>query len=227
MNNRFLYIFSLRMILVLLLMSFSSWTLQARLLSLGATGGMNVTKVDGSKAYNLDSWSPSTEQGWYTGAKLKLVGELTGFGADASLLYSQEALSVSRDNHDVARYIAVPVHFRWEMGVPILEHAFVPFAFIGPQFSWLMNDLDFDLDKTVSENIDIFKTTKKAASWKLDLGAGILLFQHTELFYTYVFPFKKTFSIRNLTAEEMHGEQEEFVKNYRNGVHRIGLTIYF
>lgn len=230
MKNHIFHL-SLVVFLSFLFTAVSTNRVYADVFSFGFSGGLNASKVDGKKAYNLDGWSPESDKGWNVGVKFRAVGPAVGIGADVSLLYNREAICLGDDIDDVAQSLALPVHLRYELKLPLVSRAVTPFAFVGPQFCWNLKELDFGLDKDRSvggnwdENLDKFKVHQKDYDLKIDAGLGVLLFSHLEVFYTYSFPCSKSFSLENVS--QVQGELKELKENYKIGSHRLGISLYF
>lgn len=190
--------------------------LQARTLGWGLTGGINVTKMNLDNNWE-DMTKPESEKGWYAGVTGMASIPVVGIGIDGSIVYSQEEVQVSQDSEsETAQYISLPVHLRYDFRMPLVEDWFVPYLMIGPQFNYALNDVKFAIDEGTSTEALL----KKANSWRLDMGVGMILFNHLQLTYSYGIPVGPSAKLMDETAQEI-------VNKCKMGSHRMGLAIYF
>lgn len=190
----------------------------------GVVAGMNMTKGETSSSVNYKGWSPDTENGWFAGFQLKFSIPVVGLGFDASLIYSQENLSVpaiSGDNADQVvtettkmNYLGIPVHLRYDLSIPGANWVAVPFIFTGPQANIAVSKLD----RKYNEYKDI---NSKDLVWRYDLGGGIILLKHLQAAYSYSFPLSKSYE------GKFSEKTDKFNEDYKSGVHRISLTYFF
>ena len=195
-------------------MLLGSNVMQARTLGWGLTGGMNVSKIDLDKNYE-EMAKPEADKGWYAGVTGLVSIPLLGFGFDGSIVYSQEEVNLSKDgDSETAQFISIPVHLRYDFRLPAVEKAFVPYLMAGPQFNYALNDVKF----AIEEESDAKTVLKKANSWRLDFGLGMILLDHVQLTYSYGIPIGPSQKIRSA------GDVEN---TYKSGAHRLGMSIYF
>ena len=186
----------------------------ARTLGWGLTGGMNVSKIDLDQDLE-DMTKPEADKGWYAGVTGLVSVPLLGFGFDGSIVYSQEEVKLSKETESkTAQFISIPVHLRYDFRIPVMEKAFVPYLMAGPQFNYALNDVKVAID----EEADAKAVLKKANSWRLDFGLGMILFDHLQLSYSYGIPVGSSNKIRT------PGDIEE---KYKMGAHRLGMSVYF
>lgn len=186
--------------------------MQARTLGWGLTGGMNVSKIDLDKNYE-EMAKPEADKGWYAGITGLVSVPILGFGFDGSIVYSQDKLSKDGDS-ETAQFISIPVHLRYDFRLPAVEKAFVPYLMAGPQFNYALNDVKF----AIEEESDAKTVLKKANSWRLDFGLGMILLDHVQLTYSYGIPIGPSQKIHSA------GDVEN---TYKSGAHRLGMAIYF
>lgn len=202
-----------------LLIAFTLATpLSARSFGFGVTGGMNVSKVDWK---HLEDTKAESENGWFAGITF-LFSSPIGIGLDAAVLYSQENVNLGLDtkmDSEIAKFISVPLHLRWDFKFPVISHAVVPFVMAGPQFNFALDDMKFDTKGTSLSTIADEFYSAKTNNWRLDLGAGVLLFDRLQVSYLFGIPMDET-SGKDITI----GDIED---NYKLGVHRVGLTYFF
>lgn len=195
-------------------MLLGSNVMQARTLGWGLTGGMNVSKIDLDKNYE-EMAKPEADKGWYAGITGLVSVPLLGFGFDGSIVYSQEEVNLSKDgDSETAQFISIPVHLRYDFRLPAVEKAFVPYLMAGPQFNYALNDVKF----AIEEESDAKTVLKKANSWRLDFGLGMILLDHVQLTYSYGIPIGPSQKIHSA------GDVEN---TYKSGAHRLGMAIYF
>ena len=197
----------------------------------GVIAGMNMTKGETSSDVKYKGWSPDTENGWFAGFQLKCTFPVIGLGFDASVIYSQENLSVpvnmypfdnvGGDNPGEVKtettkmnYLGIPVHLRYDLSIPGANWVAVPFIFTGPQANIAVSKLDRKYD----EYKDI---TSKDLVWRYDLGGGVILLKHLQAAYSYSFPLSKSYEGKFLD------KTDKFTDDYKAGVHRISLTYFF
>ena len=184
--------------------------------SFGVTAGMNITKGETSM-----KWTTDSENGWFAGLQLKATIPVIGFGLDVSALYSQESISIPVATSSSAisteteklKYVTVPLHLRYDLSIPGINLAIVPFVFTGPQAGLTISKLD----KSYQEKI-----TTKDLVWRYDLGAGIILLKHLQASYSYSFPLSDTYE-----GKDFGDKRDQFDEDYKQGVHRISLTYFF
>ena len=180
----------------------------------GITGNLAFDKLESNL---IQSIKPGL--GWGVGIKVRLVG-LTGFGLDGALKYASESIEYSDfyyensqtrytvdGRSDRVSYLSIPVHLRYDL--KFLGNAFVPFAFIGPEFAYAFEGFDFKNDKAK----DYFNENK--AQWNLDFGLGVILAAHLELTYNYMIRMSDRFE--GLSNKDL----------FNSSSNKVGLTYYF
>ncbi len=180
---------------------------EAKILSFGITGGINVTKPNG------DKWKADNESGWYAGAKIKYTTPIAGLGFDLALTYSMEKISITDEAtnleaDDKINYLSVPLNLRYDLSLPAIGSLVTPYIAVGPQLNYAFNDFKSDWEN------DNFSTKKMM--WRLNLGAGVILFRHLEASYRYGIPLGNTIEWDDASK-----------KNLESGCHQIGVTYYF
>lgn len=188
--------------------------IQARTLGWGVTGGMNVSKIKLDE--NISGMAkPEADKGWYVGVTGMASAPVVGIGIDGSLVYSHEEVKLSKDHEsEAAHFISIPVHLRYDFRFPLMEEAFVPYAFVGPQFNYALNDVKFVVD----EANNVKDVLKRAESWRLDFGVGFILLDHVQFSYSYGIPIGPGMEVKSAG---------EVVNTYKMGAHRLGMSIYF
>ena len=197
----------------------------------GVVAGMNMTKGETSSSVNYKGWSPDTENGWFAGLQLKFSIPVVGLGFDASLIYSQENLSVPvntlpydnmggdytgevKTESTKMKYLGVPLHLRYDLSIPGANWVAVPFIFTGPQANIAVSKLDRKYDEYKDIN-------SKDLVWRFDLGGGIILLNHLQAAYSYSFPLSESYE------GKFFDKTSKLEDDYKQGVHRISLTYFF
>ena len=198
------------------------------LLRWGISAGGNITKAnsDGDGLMHT-GWQFDSSGGYYVGVTLKLGLPLTGLGIDGSLYYSQEMVDIGTNNiwmTDKLRYFTIPVHLRYDLEVPGIDNALVPFGFVGPQCSLALNDYDWYrlLSTDPLSTLTTYSPTENYTAdqiWKLDLGFGLIIMGHVQIAYSYDVPLNTAFRFKTIYNEAS--------ENFKMGCHRIGMTYYF
>lgn len=197
----------------------------------GVVAGMNMTKGETSSSVNYKGWSPDTENGWFAGLQLKFSIPVVGLGFDASLIYSQENLSVPvntlpydnmggdytgevKTESTKMKYLGVPLHLRYDLSIPGANWVAVPFIFTGPQANIAVSKLDRKYDEYKDIN-------SKDLVWRFDLGGGVILLNHLQAAYSYSFPLSESYE------GKFFDKTSKLEDDYKQGVHRISLTYFF
>lgn len=223
--------FSKRICLILacVLLSFQSVSAQSDVFRWGITAGGNISKVkgDGSGFMNT-GWKYDSSGGYFVGLTARVSFPILNLGIDASFTYSQEMADIESYGVSVTdklRYFCIPMHLRYDFELPVLSEIVIPFAFAGPQVNLALNEFDtqklFKKDPETSKStydLDLEYVTKKTV-WKVDLGFGVILFNHVQLAYLYSIPLQDSFSFKTVYDDSKN--------NFSMGTHRICLTYYF
>lgn len=205
--KKILFIFGCAMMIL------SATTAKARTAGFGVTAGMNISKIDWS---NIKQADPEPEKGWYAGVTGMFSVPLLGFGFDGGIVYSQEGVNLGMSDLDteIAHFVSIPVHLRYDFKFYPIDDIFVPYLYAGPQFNFALNNLDFG--DVLNQSLEA--TLKKSNNWRLDFGLGCILFDRVQLSYSYGIPMGDRVDV-NLG--------ETFVDKYKMGAHRMGVAYYF
>ena len=175
----------------------------------GITAGGNITKVDGSgTGFNYKGWHYDSSGGYFAGSQ-----EMADLGSgDANVM-------------EKMRYFSVPMHVRYDLELPFFSNIVIPYVFAGPQCNFALNDFDlynlFRQDLESREHLyevdSEYRTNKRV--WKVDLGLGVILFDHFQVSYFYALPLESSFRFKTV--------YEDTKSHFRMGTHHVGLTFYF
>lgn len=223
--------FSKRICLVLacVLLSLHSVSAQSDVFRWGITAGGNISKVDGNgSGFMKTGWKYDSSGGYFVGIAARVSIPMINFGLDASFAYSQEMADIESNGvslTDKLRYFCIPLHFRYDFELPVMSDLVIPYVFAGPQCNLTLNEFDsyklFKKDPETAKStyeVDMEYVTKKMV-WKVDIGFGVILFDHVQLAYFYAIPLESSFSFKTVYDDSKN--------HFRMGTHRIGLTYYF
>ncbi len=182
----------------------------ARTFGFGVTGGLNVSKLDEEGAKN--------NSGWFAGVTAKVTVPVLGFGLDGALLYSTEKVEVGVKDKN-AQYISVPVNLRYDFQLPVVSKVLVPYAFLGPQFDWNINNTKLNFFDGEEGSYGL---KAKDATWKANFGVGALLFNHVQVSYAYSLPISNSWS-----WDSVYDNVVEAKDNTKLSTHKVGVTYFF
>lgn len=138
--------------------------------------GIHAGIVANDLKFNSKLWDSSNRIGFVGGitAQLDLPAN---FAVQASLDYVHKVSSITSDNGGKntfkADYLSLPIHLKYNIGIPALSGVLRPFIFTGPSFSYLISkrkNLSYGLNKGDIE-------------WDFGFGADIV--KHIQLSVSY------------------------------------------
>lgn len=179
----------------------------------GVKGGLNVTKMSVSS----DVYSADNNNGFFIGPTVKFTLPLVGLGIDAAALYDQRKGSLVRSDNkaeDVKfKSINVPVNLRWNIGLGSLAGIYLA---AGPQFGFALGDFSdaWDSNFYKKENMNV----------SINLGAGLSLFKHLELGFTYNIQTKDAYTI---TEDYAGGSLGREITDIKTNAWQISAAYYF
>ena len=143
---------------------------------------------------NVDDFKSSIRgnTGWFVGPTAKFVIPVVGLGVEANLLYSQANIDIDGQNI-LTQSIEVPLMLRYELSIPAINRIIEPFIAIGPQFGWNIGDKSFTLDNIA--DIAGREYRIKDSNTSLNLGLGLVLFNHLQIHGNYNLALGKTADI--------------------------------
>ncbi|MDD6895660.1 MAG: porin family protein [Prevotellaceae bacterium] len=179
----------------------------------GVKGGLNVTKMSVSS----DVYSADNNNGFFIGPTVKFTLPLVGLGIDAAALYDQRKGSLVRSDNkaeDVKfKSINVPVNLRWNIGLGSLAGIYLA---AGPQFGFALGDFSdaWDSNFYKKENMNV----------SINLGAGLSLFKHLELGFSYNIQTKDAYTI---TEDYAGGSLGREITDIKTNAWQISAAYYF
>ena len=159
--------------------------------NIGIKAGVNFPEAP---TLNVDDFKSSIRgnTGWFVGPTAKFVIPVVGLGVEANLLYSQANIDIDGQNI-LTQSIEVPLMLRYELSIPAINRIIEPFIAIGPQFGWNIGDKSFTL-KNIAD-IAGREYRIKDSNTSLNLGLGLVLFNHLQIHGNYNLALGKTADI--------------------------------
>lgn len=186
--------------LTLLLIIVATTTANAQF-DFGVKAGINLPENPTLDIKELKS-TLKGNTGWFVGPTAKFIIPVIGLGFEANVLYSQANVDIE-DQSILTQSIEVPLFLRYELSLPAVSKFIEPFIAIGPQFGWNIGDKTFTLNNIA----EIAGTEYKAkdSNISLNLGLGLILFNHLQIHGNYNLALEKsadiTGSILNISKE--------------------------
>lgn len=161
----------------------------------GIKAGVNIAE----KPSNLSDLKSAAkgDAGWYIGPMAKVTLPIVGLGLEANLLYSQTNSEVGGETIK-RKCIDLPVYLRYELSLPVVNKFLEPFIAVGPQWSWNIGDKNFVVD-AINAVGGVYPAdyTLRSSNLSLNLGAGIILFDHFQIHANYNLALGSTSDYRN------------------------------
>ena len=143
----------------------------------GIKAGANLPEAPTLNVENFKS-TIRGNTGWFVGPTAKFIIPVVGLGLEANILYSQANIDI--DGQDIlTQSIEVPLMLRYELTIPAINRIVEPFVAVGPQFGWNIGDKSITL-KSIAE-IAGSEYRIKESNISLNLGLGIVLFNHLQI----------------------------------------------
>ena len=207
--------------LTLLLVAIATTTATAQF-NFGIKAGVNLAE---RPTLNVEDFKSSLKgnAGWFVGPTAKFVIPVIGLGLEANALYSQANIDIDGQNI-LTQSIEVPVYLRYEITLPAVNRFIEPFIAVGPQFGWNIGNKTITLDNIEDVAGELVKREyrMKDSNISLNLGLGLILFDHLQIHGNYNLALKNTAdikSIRNLA--------EELTSEVKTNVWQISLAYIF
>lgn len=159
--------------------------------NIGIKAGVNLPETP---TLSVDDFKAQLQgnTGWFVGPTAKFVIPVVGLGVEANLLYSQANIDIDGQNI-LTQSIEVPLMLRYELSIPAINRIVEPFIAIGPQFGWNIGDKSFTLDNIA--DIAGREYRIKDSNTSLNLGLGLVLFNHLQIHGNYNLALGKTADI--------------------------------
>lgn len=159
--------------------------------NIGIKAGVNLPETP---TLSVDDFKAQLQgnTGWFVGPTAKFVIPVVGLGVEANLLYSQANIDIDGQNI-LTQSIEVPLMLRYELSIPAINRIIEPFIAIGPQFGWNIGDKSFTIDNIA--DIAGREYRIKDSNTSLNLGLGLVLFNHLQIHGNYNLALGKTADI--------------------------------
>ena len=161
-------------------------------LRIGVKGGITSSKLHFDKSL----FESSNRTGFTGGLQLEFSLPVTGLSLNGSLLYTHRTDAFTNNDQTFSRdYIEVPVHVKYGITIMGLNKVLVPYAFTGPNFSFLLNE-------SKQEQWD-----NRASNTSWDAGFGVELLGHLQIQASYGLGLTRSFKqiIPAENANSVHG----------------------
>lgn len=155
---------------------------------IGPVVGVNINKFSADK----NVFSADNRCGFTGGVMAKFTVPLIGIGADLSVVYARRSSQMTVDgaSTDLTTaaptvenihydYIAVPLHVRYDIGLPIVGKFVAPAIFTGPNFAFRVS----------KEIVDNYKSKKYDVGW--DFGIAVTFIDHLQIAGAYTLNMNK------------------------------------
>ena len=203
--------------LALLLIIVATTTANAQF-NLGVKAGVNLPE---KPTLNVNDFKSSLKgnTGWFVGPTAKFVIPVIGLGLEANVLYSQSNVDIEGQNI-LTQSIEVPLFLRYELTLPAVNKFVEPFIAVGPQFGWNVGDKSITL-KNIAD-IASSEYTIKDSNISLNLGLGLILFDHLQIHGNYNLALQNTASLKSI-----RNLAEEFTSDVKTNLWQVSLAYIF
>ncbi len=171
----------------------------------GLKGGLNLT----SMSLDANAISKSNQAGFFIGPTVKFTLPIVGLGFDASALYDQRKAEVD-DTSIKQQSIQIPINLRYGIGLGSTASIYF---FAGPQFGFNVGDKDI---KT-----DVGNWTFKSSNISANVGLGLMLLGHLQVFANYNFGLGKSGELTENTVPN------QIKENGKLNAWQIGVAYFF
>lgn len=173
-------------------------------LKFGVRAGANFSDL------HIKDIKTNTATGWFVGPTAEFLMPVVGLGLDASLLYSRVNSEVewgTVDRKYKLDYLSLPVNIKYKLGLPLIK----PFIYAGPELCARINDNFSEVWAALGQVTDVERFKSAGTDVKMNIGGGVELFDHLEIFVNYNVGFTNT--VRHFDS--------------KTKMWRVGGTFYF
>ena len=205
-----------KIVLLVLLLTAMTLSLQAQGVKFGLKGGLNISKM----SLNKDVIKSDNQTGFYVGPTVKISLPLS-FGLDIAALYDQRSADVETGTSTASgsnqttpatgtekitqKTLNIPVNLRYNIGLGGSAGIYLA---AGPQFGFPVGDKVY--------NTKVGEYRLKDANLSINFGAGVYLLKHLEIGFTYNLAAGKSGEFSGWNDVDTH-----------NNAWQIGAAIYF
>lgn len=174
----------------------------------GIKAGVNMPE---KPSLNIDDLKSDIKgnTGWFVGPTAKFIFPVVGLGIEANVLYSQANIEIEGQNI-MSQSIDIPLYLRYELSLPVVDKFVEPFVAIGPQFGWNIGDRSITLKNF--GDIAGSEYRLKDSNISLNLGLGLVLFNHLQIHGNYNIALGKTADL-SVTALDWNKDIAELKTN--------------
>lgn len=189
----------------------------------GIKAGVNLSEKP-SLNFNELKNSLQGNTGWFVGPTAKFVFPVVGLGIEANVLYSQANIEVNGQNI-LNQSIDIPLYLRYEITLPVVNKFLEPFVAVGPQFGWNIGNKNISIDnviENVTENIKF-----KESNISLNLGLGVILFDHLQVHANYNLALGKTADVTATYKDSSLIDISKNIAEMKSNIWQISLAYIF
>ena len=202
--------------LLILFLSFLSFTPAAAQIRFGAKGGFQLATME----FNTDALRKSNRVGFFIGPTVKIGLPISGLSVDVSALYDQRDLKVQDETF---RQQSLLLQGDASCGVGLGDLIGIFFKF-GPQFSFNVGD---DLIHWVTDKGDTNQFSLQETMLSFNLGAGVSFASHFEGTINYNVPISKTADFTWSQLSDQLLDQSWHHTKTRTNSWNVAITYYF
>ncbi len=207
--------------LTLLLVAIATTTATAQF-NFGIKAGVNLAE---KPTLNVEDFKSNLKgnTGWFVGPTAKFIIPVIGLGVEANALYSQANVDIDGQNI-LTQSIEIPLYLRYEITLPVVNKFIEPFIAVGPQFGWNIGNKTITLDNIEEVAGEVVKKEyrMKDSNISLNLGLGLVLFDHLQIHGNYNLALKNTADIKSI-----RDLAEEFTSEVKTNLWKISLAYIF
>ncbi|MCQ2288495.1 MAG: PorT family protein [Muribaculaceae bacterium] len=150
----------------------------------GIKGGVIANKLH----FNKDFTAKGNQIGFTGGLQIEISMPITGLGLEGALMYAHRNDALTSVDKTYKRdYLEIPVHIKYGINLLGFNKILVPYAFTGPNFSFLFNE-------TEQSSWD-----NRASNTSWDVGFGVELVNHLQVQAAYGIGLTKSFKQIGIT----------------------------
>ena len=189
----------------------------------GIKAGVNLSEKPSLNINELKN-SLQGNTGWFVGPTAKFIFPVVGLGIEANVLYSQANIEVNGQNL-LNQSIDIPLYLRYEITLPVVNKFLEPFVAVGPQFGWNIGNKNISIDnviENVTENIKF-----KESNISLNLGLGVILFDHLQVHANYNLALGKTADVTATYKDSSLIDISKNIAEMKSNIWQISLAYIF
>lgn len=182
---------SIKRFVLMAVIAISALSASAGPFKFGPVVGVNINRfsTDSSELFSADNCS-----GFTGGLMAKFNVPLIGVGVDLSVMYARRSAEIVKSDTEIEKanydYIALPLHLRYDISLPVVGKFISPAIYTGPNFAF----------RCSKEILNDFKAAKCNIGW--DFGVAITLIDHIQIAGAYTLGINKALNyVPNVDVE--------------------------